>query len=116
MATPPPPSPTQNSWNNHAVVKLDRANVANEATKDPKHAEVVTWKPELPKTVKHESEARLYPVYSGSDGSPPIFTSIDAPTSLTDLTTRPGEVQADYALELPYNGFRFQSPATVVSA
>lgn len=115
-ATPPPSMSVQNPWSDHRAVKLDRANVANEASKDSKHVEVVTWRPELPKAVKQESEARVYPVYSGPDGTPTVFTSMDAPTSLVDLTTRPGEVQADYALELPYNGFRFQSPTTVVSA
>lgn len=59
---------------------------------------------------KHKSE-RLYPVYNGVEDTPPF----DIPT-LPDLTTRPGEVQADFALDLPYNGFRFQSPTTVVSA
>ncbi|XP_045493773.1 uncharacterized protein LOC123692965 [Colias croceus] len=36
-------------------------------------------------------------------------------SSLQDITSRPGEVQADYSLELPYNGLNFQSPNTVVS-
>ncbi|KAL0832808.1 hypothetical protein ABMA28_000970 [Loxostege sticticalis] len=110
--TPPPSMSVQNPWSNNPVVKIDRSNNNGKS----KHTEVVTWKPKLPESVKKEAEARLYPVYPGPDGTPPIFTSIDAPTSLTDLTTRPGEVQADYALELPYNGLRFQSPTTVVSA
>ncbi|XP_028178815.1 uncharacterized protein LOC114366220 isoform X1 [Ostrinia furnacalis] len=114
-ATPPPSMSVQNPWpnSNSPVVKIDRS---IEHGKDFKHTDVVTWKPELPKAVKQEAEARIYPVYPGPDGTPPIFTSIDAPTPLTDITTRPGDVQADYALELPYNGLRFQSPTTVVSA
>lgn len=111
-ATPPPSMSVQNPWPS-PVVKIDRS---NENGKSFKHTEVVTWKPELPKAVKQDVEARLYPVYPGPDGTPPILTLFDAPTSLADLTTKPGEVQADYALELPYNGLRFQSPTTVISA
>lgn len=77
----------------------------------------MTWKPELPKAVKVKSDPRLYPIYPGPvETSAPVFTAIDAPTPLIDLTTRPGDVQADYALELPFNRFRFQNPTTVVSA
>lgn len=35
---------------------------------------------------------------------------------LVDLTSRPGEVQADYSLDLPYNGLHFQSPTPVVQS
>lgn len=60
----------------------------------------------------------MYPVFvqPPETSSSSVFTTIDAPVPLSDLTTRPGEVQADYSLELPYNGFRFQSPTPVVSA
>ncbi|KAL4707912.1 hypothetical protein ACJJTC_013703 [Scirpophaga incertulas] len=116
MPATPPPSLSVQNWSNNDAIKIDRANIANVDRKNDQHVDVVTWRPELPKAIKEEAEARVYPVYAGPEGTPAIFTSIDAPTPLVDLTTRPGEVQADYALELPYNGLRFQSPTTVVSS
>ncbi|XP_038220250.1 uncharacterized protein LOC119838388 [Zerene cesonia] len=43
------------------------------------------------------------------------LTNTDFFSSLPDITSRPGEVQADYSLELPFNRLNFQSPNTVVS-
>lgn len=85
--------------------------------KDTESNKDLAWKPQLPKAVKVKSEPRLYPIYPAPlETSVPIFTSVDSPIPLVDLTTRPGEVQADYALEMPFNGFRFQSPTAVVSS
>ncbi|CAG9133135.1 unnamed protein product [Plutella xylostella] len=99
-------------WSNmDPNAKQDKSSEKQES----KHRLQVTWRPELPKPVKKESEPRIYPVYE-PDASPPFFTSMDAPLPLADLTTRPGDVQADYSIDLPYNGFRFQSPTPVVSA
>ncbi|XP_023948800.2 uncharacterized protein LOC112053572 [Bicyclus anynana] len=68
--------------------------------------------------IQTEPEAKQFPVYSGVINVPPpsIFSVVDAPSPLVDLTTQPGEVQADYAIDLPYNGFHFQSPTPVISA
>lgn len=112
--TAPPPLPRHSTWPLEEVFKLDRI---SKTSGSENTAEVVTWKPELPKQV-NPSEPRLYPVYSEPETSSAggVFTSIDAPTLLTDHTTVPGEVQADYSLDFPYNGFRFQSPTTVVSS
>nr|XP_026496934.1 uncharacterized protein LOC113401294 [Vanessa tameamea] len=62
-----------------------------------------------------KEDLRQYPIYTGLT-SPDKLTSIDSQPTLVDLTTRPGEVQVDYSLDLPFNGFRFQSPTPVVSA
>ncbi|XP_046963415.1 uncharacterized protein LOC124532525 [Vanessa cardui] len=62
-----------------------------------------------------KEDLRQYPIYTGLT-SPDQLTSIDSQPTLVDLTTRPGEVQVDYSLDLPFNGFRFQSPTPVVSA
>ncbi|CAG9795279.1 unnamed protein product [Diatraea saccharalis] len=111
MPVTSPPTLSVQSWPNNEAIKIDRSDVANDRVRG--NIDAVTWRPELPKAIKQEAEARVYPVYAGPEVTP--FTSIDAPTPLADLTTRPGEVQADYALELPFNGLRFQSPTTVVS-
>ncbi|KAJ2952129.1 hypothetical protein O0L34_g4407 [Tuta absoluta] len=98
------------SWPHYeGDIKVDRIHVAEE---DVKRRSL----PDVPEVSAVKSNARLYPVYVSAETSAPVFTSLDAPTPLTDLTTRPGEVQADFAMELPYNGFRFQTPTTVVSA
>nr|XP_021187257.2 uncharacterized protein LOC110374042 [Helicoverpa armigera] len=117
-ATPPPALSVHNPWTDTEIVKRDRIHIAtNKEQKTTKGPEIVTWQPELPKAVKKEAEPRVYPIYAGpSDVPGSIFTSIDAPTPLADLTTRPGDVQADYAIDLPFNRFHFQSPTTVVSA
>lgn len=109
--TPPPVMPVT-TWPNMETgnVKVDRIHIAKDNGKNS--LEVSTAG-----NVRLRSEPRLYPVYVGPpDTSPPIFTAIDVPTPLVDLTTRPGEVQADFAIDLPYNGFRFQSPTPVISA
>ncbi|XP_053603604.1 uncharacterized protein Osi23 isoform X2 [Plodia interpunctella] len=109
-ATPPPPL-SVNQWPlDTGAVKVDRTSVVDKDGKESQ-VKIFTWRSELPK--KEEIEPRLYPVYQSS---PAVYTSLDAPNSLIDQTTRPGEVQADYTLDLPYNGFHFQSPSTVVSA
>lgn len=108
-----------NPWTDTEIIKTDRIQIAQgkKDRRESKVVDIVTWKPEIPKAVKQEGEPRLYPIYAGpSDVPGPIFTAIDAPAPLVDLTTRPGDVQADYALDLPYNRFHFQSPTTVVSA
>ncbi|CAK1546027.1 unnamed protein product [Leptosia nina] len=66
----------------------------------------VTWKPVLN---QFKDEAPRFLTHSQA---PIVSTAIDAPT--LDLTTNPGEVQADYTLELPYNGLNFQSSHPVV--
>ncbi|KAI5644481.1 hypothetical protein NE865_03588 [Phthorimaea operculella] len=110
MPATPPPSMSIHSWPHfEGDIKVDRIHVAEEDFKKRSLQNV-------PEVSAVKSNARLYPVYVSSETSAPIFTSLDAPTPLTDLTTRPGEVQADFAMELPYNGFRFQTPTTVVSA
>lgn len=116
--TPPPAMTMHNPWIDTEIIKRDRIHIATDNDRNSKkNPEIVTWKPELPKAVKKESEPRIYPIYEGpSDVPSSIFTSIDAPTPLADLTTRPGDVQADYAVDLPFNRFHFQSPTTVVSA
>ncbi|KAJ8727614.1 hypothetical protein PYW07_001733 [Mythimna separata] len=116
-ATPPPAMSVHNPWLDTEIIKRDRIHIATDKEQRPnKKPEIVTWKPEVPKAVKKESEPRIYPIYAGPSDVPGIFTSIDAPTPLADLTTRPGDVQADYAIDLPFNRFHFQSPTTVISA
>lgn len=118
-ATPPPSLSVHNPWTDTETVKTDRIHIPHDKIehRTRKTPEKVTWKSELPKPVRQESEPRLYPIYAGpSDVPGAIFTAIDAPTPLVDLTTRPGDVQADYSLDLPFNRFHFQSPTTVVSA
>lgn len=70
---------------------------------------------EIAGTLKRElstaSEARLYPVYTPESN---FITSIDEPSSVSDLTTTPGHVEADFTVDLPYNGIRFQGPTAVV--
>ncbi|XP_060801789.1 uncharacterized protein LOC106134622 [Amyelois transitella] len=113
MPGTPPPSLSVNQWPiDSGVVKVDRTSLIDKDGKESK-VKVVTWRSELPKPTKEEIEPRLYPVYQPP---PTIYSAIDAPNSIADLTTRPGEVQADYTLDLPYNGFHFQAPTTVVSA
>lgn len=117
--TPPPALSVHNPWTDTEIIKRDRIHIHSAADKElkSKGPEIVTWKPDVSKTVKQEAEPRLYPIYAGpSDVPGPIFTAIDAPTPLADLTTQPGDVQADYAIDLPFNRFHFQSPTTVVSA
>lgn len=118
MPATPPPAMSADPWFN-TDIKVDRIHLAKaiEHVTEKKKVDVTTSRPELPKAVRVKSEPRLYPIYTGpADTQIPIFTSIDAPTPLADLTTRPGEVQAEYALEMPFNNFRFQSPTAVVSA
>ncbi|XP_049870351.1 uncharacterized protein LOC126369829 [Pectinophora gossypiella] len=105
-----PPSTSIHPWPMQAGdIKVDRIHIAREDIKEEANTKRESNKLRI--------EPRLYPVYIGApETSPPIFTSIDAPTPLADLTTRPGEVQADFALDLPYNGFRFQTPTAIVSA
>ncbi|XP_059046086.1 uncharacterized protein LOC131841778 [Achroia grisella] len=116
MPGTPPPALSAPQWPLDSGVKIDRR-ISADTTKTVKdnNADVVTWKPELNKVTKGEMEPRVYPVYTVSQ-TPSVFTAIDSPTSLVDITTRPGEVQADYTIDLPYNGFRFQTPSTVISA
>ncbi|KAI8424422.1 hypothetical protein MSG28_002921 [Choristoneura fumiferana] len=113
--TPPPSLSKHNSWSNFESgnIKTDRIDLGAGYTDDPndvKHSDS-----SMTQFIKRKSDPRLYPVYNGSPDASP-FTVIDSPTPLLDLTTTPGEVQADYTLELPYNGFRFQSPTPVVSS
>lgn len=65
-------------------------------------------------------ESVLYPVRSSAIdlSSQHNLASTNTPFNqqLIDITSRPGEVQADYSLDLPYNGFHFQSPTSVISA
>ncbi|XP_050343454.1 uncharacterized protein LOC126768980 isoform X2 [Nymphalis io] len=71
---------------------------------------------EMPKNEAiNKEDLRQYPIYTGLT-SPDEMTSIYSQPTLVDLTTRPGEVQVDYSLDLPFNGFHFQSPTSVVSA
>ncbi|XP_039749758.1 uncharacterized protein LOC120626333 [Pararge aegeria] len=102
-----PRSTNPNSPLNQANIKDNSRNIKSEPNIETK----VNGK-----AVKQET--RQFPVYSGALNLPPpsIFTVVDQPSPLVDLTTRPGEVQADYTLDLPYNGFHFQSPTPVVPA
>ncbi|XP_037868643.1 uncharacterized protein LOC110385501 isoform X2 [Bombyx mori] len=109
----------QSPWSNpeNGNIKADRVHIAKIPQEAKSSTKEVNWKPEIPKAVKKDSEPRLYPVYNGLAHSPTaVYSAIDAPAPLIDLTTRPGEVQADLALDLPFNNFRFQSPTPVVSA
>lgn len=118
MPVTPPPAMSIDPWHN-TDIKVDRIHIAKaiEDVTEKKIVDVTTWRPELSKAVKVKPEPRLYPIYAGPvDTQIPIFTAIDAPTPYTDFTTRPGEVEAEYALELPFNNFRFQSPTTVLAA
>lgn len=117
--TPPPALSRHNSWSNleSGNIKSDRIDLGTVYTDDPndvKHSDtnVDQLKSQF---IERKTNPRLYPVYNGAP-DPTSFTVIDSPTPLLDLTTTPGEVQADYTLELPYNGFRFQSPTPVVSS
>lgn len=114
MPATSPPAMSVDAWNNN--LKMDRIHITKAVDKNEKK-NGVSWKPELPKAIKMKSEPRLYPIFTGpGETSVPVFTSVDAPIPIVDLTTNPGEVQADYALEMPFNGFRAQSPVTVVSS
>ncbi|CAK1598801.1 unnamed protein product [Parnassius mnemosyne] len=91
--------------------KLNRVQVK---TNEENLKESVNSNSEISEESRKNSEARIFPVYPGPSTSE--LTVIDAPISFADLATRPGEVQADYTLDLPYNRFRFQSPTTIVSS
>ncbi|XP_072940089.1 uncharacterized protein Osi23 [Epargyreus clarus] len=110
-------SKPQSPWSiDTGDIKIDRIHIADRKDKESLKVDMKDVKKPETKTIKQEMEPRLFPVYLSSSEPPnEMFSSIDAP-SLVDLTTRPGEVQADYSLDLPYNGFHFQSPSTVVSA
>ncbi|CAG4993027.1 unnamed protein product [Parnassius apollo] len=106
------PSMINNSpWPSSDMIetKLNRVQVE---TNKQNLKESVTWKSEISEELKKKSDARIFPVYPGPSTS--VFTAIDDPTSLADVEARPGEVQADYTLDLPYNRFHFQSPTTIV--
>ncbi|CAH2105760.1 unnamed protein product [Euphydryas editha] len=62
-----------------------------------------------------KEDSRQYTVHNGFT-SADILPSSNSQSTLVDLTTNPGEVQADYSLDLPFNRFYFQSPTPVVSA
>ncbi|XP_013165112.1 PREDICTED: uncharacterized protein LOC106115969 [Papilio xuthus] len=62
---------------------------------------------------EQNSEAKVFPIYPGTQAGE---LNLDVSNPVVDLSARPGEVQADYALELPYNRLRFQSPTSVVSS
>lgn len=113
-ATSPPTLPRQ-SWPLDGSLKFDRK---SELNSDQRSIDDVTWKPEVPIQISGQSATQLYPIYKGSpeDDSSGIIASLDAPTPLTDLTTLPGEVQADYSIEFPYNRIHFQSAPAVVSS
>ncbi|XP_045765569.1 uncharacterized protein LOC123867536 isoform X2 [Maniola jurtina] len=105
------------STNAHnAFTEADRTNVA-----EPVFGNSIKNKRETKRNINVKSvkqEDRQFPVYTEAINlpHPSIFTVVDAPSPLVDLTTRPGEVQADYSLDLPYNGFRFQGSNPVVPA
>lgn len=62
-----------------------------------------------------KEDIRQYTVYNGYT-SEDIVPSSNSQSTLVDLTTNPGEVQADYSLDLPFNGFHFQSSTPIISA
>lgn len=112
MPATPPPSMSVDSWPNIDIgsIKVDRIHVAEDVKRSDTSRK-------SDKANKLRAEPRFYPVYTGIPETPlPVYTAIDAPTPLIDLTTKPGEVQADFALDFPYNGFRFQNPTPVISA
>lgn len=61
-----------------------------------------------------KEDIRQYTVYNGYT-SEDIVPSSNSQSTLVDLTTNPGEVQADYSLDLPFNGFHFQSSTPIIS-
>ncbi|XP_041971194.1 uncharacterized protein LOC121727417 [Aricia agestis] len=119
--------PTYGPWSDASGIKVDRVHIAEDDVKIMKRDTSAQEAREFP----------IYPVPLGLQSSYPVYSAIDTPladfvtrpvevqgslypassaidTPLVDLTTRPGEVQADYSLDLPYHGFRFQSPSSVV--
>ncbi|XP_068631441.1 uncharacterized protein Osi23 [Battus philenor] len=105
-----------NTWLKSEESNSNMENKRDKITKEPsnitKRSIAVDWKPYNFKDTKPISEDKVFPVYPGN--VPTVFTAVNVPSPIIDLTTIPGEVQADYALELPYNNMRFQSPTTVV--
>lgn len=92
-------------------IKVERVAevLINKAVKNEPNARKVNVK-----AVK--TEARQYPVYTALNLPPPSEFTVEDAVPSVDLTSRPGEVQADFALDLPYNGLHFQSPTPIVSA
>lgn len=62
-----------------------------------------------------KEDIRQYTVYNGYTSEDNIGPSSNSQFTLVDLTTNPGEVQADYSLDLPFNGFHFQSSTPIIS-
>ncbi|GBP75966.1 hypothetical protein EVAR_54619_1 [Eumeta japonica] len=120
--TAPPPLPKYSHWPIDTNVKYDRSLVKASNEADP----VVTklerdtksdkslFLSEVTKAIKESGEPRLYPVYSETEPTTSVLSSLHAPNVPIDLTTSPGEVQADYSLDLPYNRIYFQSPTTLI--
>nr|XP_034829874.1 uncharacterized protein LOC117987020 isoform X2 [Maniola hyperantus] len=118
-----PPSPVvprstnaHNPFTEAGDIQADRTNIAEHVFE-----ENIKNKREIKRNMNVKAvkdEDRQFPVYTEvlNLPHPSIFTVVDAPSPLVDLTTRPGEVQADYALDLPYNGFHFQGSNPVVPA
>lgn len=61
-----------------------------------------------------KEDIRQYTVYNGYT-SEDIVPFSNSQSTLVDLTANPGEVQADYSLDLPFNGFHFQSSTPIIS-
>ncbi|VVD01861.1 unnamed protein product [Leptidea sinapis] len=70
--------------------------------------ETVTWKPSESRII-HSND-----IY-GSSESNSLLSATDDSVPI-DLNTGPSDVQADYALELPYNRLYFQNPTTIIPA
>lgn len=107
--TPKKEKRNPNPWPNSEQTKSDNQQKQNKES-DRKH--IVVENTDKKGQYLISSEAKVFPVYPGTLTGE---FNLNVPSPV-DLTTTPGEVQADYALELPYNGLRFQSPSSVVSS
>ncbi|XP_045535029.1 uncharacterized protein LOC106717753 [Papilio machaon] len=102
----------QSPWPNSEYTKLDEIH-QNKEQHNRKRINNVIQNPNNIKEEEQNSAAKVFPIYPGNLAGE---FNLDAPNPVVDLSTRPGEVQADYALELPYNRLRFQSPSPVISS
>ncbi|KPJ19499.1 hypothetical protein RR48_11126 [Papilio machaon] len=97
---------------NSEYTKLDELQ-QNKEQHNRKRINNVIQNPNNIKEEEQNSAAKVFPIYPGNLAGE---LNLDAPNPVVDLSTRPGEVQADYALELPYNRLRFQSPTPIISS
>lgn len=91
-------------------IKVDRVHIAE--TDDIKLVKRATETISKPDEDNEQDNAKQFPI-SNLDV---LYNPSNELSPQVDLTTSPGEVQADYTLDLPYNGFRFQNPTTIISA